>query len=452
MTDSFAAGIGAAAVLITGYLTNFLAHRYHRFCEGKALASALAGELSAHKNALPKLKELLPLFIEQKRSGQDVTLRDIGAQSSPIFDQGVANLGLLGWSLAGKIAYSYEQIRTFRASLAILVRDHKSMDVDEFAGRASSLIDVIDSHETRRNNLINELKAFADSGFFRQLVWKASGDIADESEIDNQPQASAVVASEKLQTAEANKKGQTSWLAYVSLFISLFAAIVTTAGRAYRGGYVGVYGFDTAPVPWSSADLLYLGVSSQTIFVVEALAVVFVAFLALAALFGGLVALRNISRRKSKRTTNLNGKTGRSAKLHSEVELLLTIAMGTALLLYFAVPIIVFMAHAEREGQDRARREIRAVESRDAVTAKRLGVDYVFIRRVVGGTTIDEQGVQVSCSEKFCDLYDASHTNRQHTVPLDNVVLWEYMPLPVAPRSTTSTPIPTPKEQAQSAS
>ncbi|NYH17897.1 hypothetical protein [Paraburkholderia bryophila] len=51
-------------------------------------------------------------------------------QGSPAFDHGVENQGLLGWNLAKKMAYAYEQIRSFRSSFAILVRDHGAMYVD----------------------------------------------------------------------------------------------------------------------------------------------------------------------------------------------------------------------------------------------------------------------------------------------------------------------------------
>ncbi|MFM0645441.1 hypothetical protein PQR14_14025 [Paraburkholderia bryophila] len=462
MSDTFtaicAAAISGGAVLIVGYLTNFLAVSYRRFCDGKALASALAGELKAHRTALPKLEQMLHQLIEKNKRNEKIWLRDTGLQGSPVFDHGVENLGLLGWNLAGKMAYAYEQIRSFRSSFAILMREHGAMDADELTNRAHALIDTITSNEARRNALIDELKAFSESSFFGRRFWRRANDSANtlsELAAEHGTTSDDMYSDGSLSSissahaggegASINKKSDIPWLGLISLSVSLFAAVVTTAGRAYRGGYVGTYGFDTASLPWSSADLLYLGISSQTIFLVEGLALTFGALVVFAMLMLIITSAGNYWRAKRRRSNSSTGKKVRT-NLNKDVEVTLGLAVATAGLLYFSLPILFFMLHAENEGRVRAQHELAAVQKRDPLAAKKLGMDFVLIRRVVGGVSIEERGVLVTCTEKFCALYDPSRQNHQHTVPLDNVVLWEYEALPDALRSTS--PLPQSKASA----
>jgi len=225
---------------------------------------------------------------------------------------------------------------------------------------------------------------------------------------------------------EKTKPSQIQWLAAASLLVTLFAALVATAGRAYRDSYLYFYGFDSGALPWNSSDLSYLGITEELNFMARALIFTFGAF----SLLGILLYLVTVAGEKVRTGRKYSTRVIKNPKqLDNEIAVFFYMAFAAGILFYFALPLIITIAHAERDGRDRAQAELTAINRHDIEAAKKLDVTYVLIRRVVGGSTVENRGIEVSCTEKFCDLYDAQQTHQQQTVQLDNVVTWERRPL-----------------------
>jgi hypothetical protein len=129
MADLNAALIGLLGVLAGGYFNNFLAEDYKRFRDGQALAGALAGELEAHSDAFPYMKDHISFVIDRVKMGDDMESPEWQAPTSPIFEANTAKIGLLRPSDAKNVAHAYEQIRSFREKLRVIAKSHKSEEL-----------------------------------------------------------------------------------------------------------------------------------------------------------------------------------------------------------------------------------------------------------------------------------------------------------------------------------
>ncbi|BCG02623.1 hypothetical protein PPGU19_071910 (plasmid) [Paraburkholderia sp. PGU19] len=127
MADVSATVIGFAGVLAGGYFNNFFAEDYKRFRDSQALAGALAGELKSHGEAIPLLKNMLTLLHGRAKTGGELSLREMPAPGSPIFEANAESIGKLGPELANGVAYVYEQIRAFRVVMSMLARQSKRL-------------------------------------------------------------------------------------------------------------------------------------------------------------------------------------------------------------------------------------------------------------------------------------------------------------------------------------
>ncbi|KVD61401.1 hypothetical protein WK72_14645 [Burkholderia ubonensis] len=170
MGDFASAVVGASAVLVVGYASNILKEDYVRFLDGRALASALAGELAGHRTALPRLEKNLSEMILAKSIGSEVVFRSFATPTSPVFEASVGKLGLLGSPLAGEVAYLYEQIRAFRGAYALVIEHAKDMRDVELLTRLNFLKDLIVDGQPRADRTIDHLTAYADARF---LPWLA---------------------------------------------------------------------------------------------------------------------------------------------------------------------------------------------------------------------------------------------------------------------------------------
>jgi hypothetical protein len=170
MSDSGSAIVGASAVLVVAYGTNFLAERYRRFLDANALASGLAGELEAHMKAYPKIKKRFPELIGYARDGDVRYIPDIGAPNSPVFEGNVGKLGLLGNKLPRDVAYAYEIVRAFRGLLGSVIKEQRTITNFEFANRLQVALDLLLENEPAARDLVIELDRFA-ARHFEWFPW-----------------------------------------------------------------------------------------------------------------------------------------------------------------------------------------------------------------------------------------------------------------------------------------
>ncbi len=167
--------IAAAAVLIGGYLTNFLAEDYRRFLDGKALAAALAGELDSYAGVLPELRQRLDAMYKSASGGNALSLHELPQPTDPVFDASVEKLGLLGVDLAGRVSFHYGELRKFRAGFWYLMRHHAKLDPSENALRLQVCIKVIDDSSGSATKLILDLKTYAHRTWKEKTAAQATG-------------------------------------------------------------------------------------------------------------------------------------------------------------------------------------------------------------------------------------------------------------------------------------
>ncbi|HDR9099035.1 TPA: hypothetical protein QDB15_005097 [Burkholderia vietnamiensis] len=176
MGDLSSAVIGASAVLVVGYVNNILKEDYVRFLDGKALASALAGELNGHRSAFPRIETNLGTLILAKQIGGDVTLRSFASPTSPVFDASVGKLGLLGSPLAGDVAYVYEQIRAFRIGYTLVTEQGAQMPNEELLIRLELLQEMVVNGRPLAEAAVNKLNEYAEQRFLPWLGRRLSLD------------------------------------------------------------------------------------------------------------------------------------------------------------------------------------------------------------------------------------------------------------------------------------
>lgn len=172
--DIGTAVLAAAAALAVAYLTNFEKERYVRHLDAAALAGALSGEMRSHRSAFPHLLKVFSGLEQQLSSGLIPPIRATPQPSSPVFDSGVGKLGLLGPDLAEEVAYLYEQLRTFRAAIHVLTRDHAEMELREVGIRCTYLRGLIEQNTLKADSTISALAAFAHKPYVSslQVAWR----------------------------------------------------------------------------------------------------------------------------------------------------------------------------------------------------------------------------------------------------------------------------------------
>lgn len=153
--------LAASATLVVAYLTNFEKERYVRFLDAASLAGALAGELRSHRSAFPVLLDRLHALEKAASSGAAVPLRLPTDPTSPIFESCVAKLGLLGPERAEAVAFLYEQLRAFRATMKVIAQQQEGMTNEELAGRYAYARQMIEDNQPGADAAIASLSALS---------------------------------------------------------------------------------------------------------------------------------------------------------------------------------------------------------------------------------------------------------------------------------------------------
>jgi len=150
MSDSIAVALIAAAATLTGaFIAQFLAERFRRNLEAKALAAGIVGELSSYAGAAAPLSEAIGSWKDSARAGKKITLRPFERATDMFFDASVTKVGLLGAPLVEHVVFIYSNLRAFRLALDLLIRDHDLMTSQEFILRCDACLERINAAQQR---------------------------------------------------------------------------------------------------------------------------------------------------------------------------------------------------------------------------------------------------------------------------------------------------------------
>lgn len=226
------------------------------------------------------------------------------------------------------------------------------------------------------------------------------------------------------------------WVSAFSLGITLLAALLFGAGRAYRYSFLTRFGFDDWVMPWSFQDLVYLGTTKQALVLMAATAGAFIGTVAIVVCTVALSWVGNkvrarVARRPGRPGTNKKAKGLRDDQMLNTVQFLLN-CFGAALL--FSYLALLFVAWAEVVGRKDAEKEIHAIETA-GTDGQGIRLRYAIIDRRIGDKVITERGYVVTCTEKACGLFvPGGGGEAARVVPLDSLVSMRYVTNPNAER------------------
>jgi|SRR5450830_168759 len=173
MADIDTALVAFLGVLAGSYLNNFVAEDFRRFRDSQALAGALAGELESHASAIPLVRQRLADMDSHVKRGDKLNLQEWPQPSSPVFDANVGKIGLMPPTLAGEVAYVYEQIRAFRFAFHQLSKYSKDTDQNWVLAMINNCNDRITCAHDKGIPLVEKLKRHASGSYWRDHVgWK----------------------------------------------------------------------------------------------------------------------------------------------------------------------------------------------------------------------------------------------------------------------------------------
>jgi hypothetical protein len=148
--------------LLVAWVTAFLAEDYRRFRDGTSLAAALAGELQAYLEAFergtPTLQEI------RKHLDKGVPLRympPFKPPADPVYDSGVARLGLLGPEIARDVAYTYQNVNAFRVAYANMTKTYSKVEPFVVLGALDGAIEAATKAKERGTLAVKQLDARA---------------------------------------------------------------------------------------------------------------------------------------------------------------------------------------------------------------------------------------------------------------------------------------------------
>lgn len=242
--------------------------------------------------------------------------------------------------------------------------------------------------------------------------------------------SSTTAAKQVLPTKEKTKL-DFSWVSAFSLSITVFAAVLFGAGKAYRQAYLSVFGFDDVMMPWPFQDLVYLGITKQLPILLAAPVVALEAILVLTLVAAMLLWVFNrVAARRRKSATAIAGENSVERKVGNatvlDVTLFLVYFLGAVLL--FALLALFFVARAEKLGKADAKKDMAAIATRNAPNSAKPQLNYAIIERMVEKSRITEEGYVVTCSDRACGLFmpdKGSESSR--LVMLEHLVSFRYV-------------------------
>lgn len=150
--------IAFTSALLVGFGAHFVAEDYRRFRDSKAIAAALAGELGSIMLSLPELRTALAQMKVLLDDQKSIPLPEMPDQSSPMFEANAEKIGLLGVDLAEGVAFTYDQIRTFRTLFQMLSKHHTTMDLSWSSLLVGRCLQLVKSNQDEAKTLIENLR------------------------------------------------------------------------------------------------------------------------------------------------------------------------------------------------------------------------------------------------------------------------------------------------------
>lgn len=230
-------------------------------------------------------------------------------------------------------------------------------------------------------------------------------------------------------TPSSSSKLDFGWVSAFSLVITLLAALLFGAGRAYRYSFLTRFGFDDWVMPWSFQDLVYLGTTKQALVLMAAIAgafigtVAIVVFTAALSWVGKKVRVR-VARRPERPSKNKKAKGLIDDQMLDTAQILLN-CFGAVLV--FSYLALLFVAWAEAVGRKDAEQEIQAIKAA-GTDGQNIRLRYAILERRVGDQVVTERGYVVTCTEKACGLFAPDKDKEAaRIVLLDNLVSMRYV-------------------------
>jgi len=159
--------IAFTSALLVGFGSHFVAEDYRRFRDSKAIAAALAGELNSIESSLPELRTVLTQLRDLLDKLEPISLPEMPDQSSPMFEANAEKVGLLGVALAGGVAFTYDQIRTFRTLFQLLSKHHTTMDPPWSSLLVGRCLQLVENNELKVKTLIENLQQHSEIWYVR---------------------------------------------------------------------------------------------------------------------------------------------------------------------------------------------------------------------------------------------------------------------------------------------
>ena len=159
--------IAFTSTVLVGFGAHFLAEDYRRFRDSTAIAAALAGEMGSIVKSLPGLRTALVQMKDLLDEQKPIPLPEMPDQSSPIFEANAERVGLLGVDFAGRIAFTYDQIRAFRTSFQLLSKHHTTMESPWSSLLAGRCLQLVEDNQSDAETLVDNLKLYSDTWYVR---------------------------------------------------------------------------------------------------------------------------------------------------------------------------------------------------------------------------------------------------------------------------------------------
>jgi hypothetical protein len=166
--------IAFTSAILVGFTSHFVAEDYRRFREGKAIAAALAGELSSINSSISLLKSSLITIKQALAIEQPLAIPEFPIQSSLMYEAIADKVGLLGVNLAGEVAFLYDQIRTFHVIFHWLSKHNEKMEMHWNRAVIEQLLSIIEKNEERGRTLIEKLSLKSNRSYWSlKPIWTA---------------------------------------------------------------------------------------------------------------------------------------------------------------------------------------------------------------------------------------------------------------------------------------
>lgn len=128
--------IAAAVALAVFWGTAFVGEDYRRWRDGKALACALAGELTSLRLALELGDQAVVSQIQRLQAGHSIIPREFPQRLKTVYEANLTRIGLLGMEIGRELPYAYHMIINFHVVLTTAMAS--SDPIQQRAGLAAS--------------------------------------------------------------------------------------------------------------------------------------------------------------------------------------------------------------------------------------------------------------------------------------------------------------------------